>query len=78
MSQIIRVVYPSGDRSKLAFGIMFDYEADEWCIAGRESFPYTEEGQKAALEYGRRLSYENRLVLDYSNLDIDIEPEYLD
>lgn len=79
MCQEVRVIYPKGDKTKLAFGIMFSYEADEWSIAGRQSFPYTEEGQKDALEYGRSLAASNNLPLDCSNLDIACDSQdYLD
>ena len=79
MDQVIRVVYPRGDKTRLSFGIMFDYESDEYSIAGRESFPYTEEGQKEALSYGRSLASEHRLPLDVSNLDIACDSQdYLD
>jgi len=66
-----------GDKTKLAFGIMFGYEADEWSIAGRESFPYTEKGQKEALAYGRHLAESHGLPLDCSNLSI-VWDDYLD
>ena len=79
MDQEVRVIYPRGDKTKLAFGIMFDYEASEWSIAGRESFPYTEEGQKGALAYGRSLASSHGLPLDCSNLDIACDSQdYLD
>jgi len=77
MEQVIRIVYPRGDKRRLAFGIMFDYEANEWKIASRQSFPYTIDGQKAALEYAKELAKKYNLVLDTDNLDIDYK-DYLD
>jgi hypothetical protein len=68
MYREIRVIYPSGDKTKLAFGIMYDYESSEWSIAGRQSFPDTVEGEKQALEYGRHLAESHGLPLDCSNL----------
>ena len=77
MNQEIRVIYPCGDRTKLAFGIMFDYEADDWCIAGRQSFAYTPDGEVCALAYGQALAEKFGLPLDCSCLDIN-EDNYLD
>jgi hypothetical protein len=56
MSQVIRVVYSGKDKSRLSFGIMFPYEADDWNIAGKESFPYNRQGREDAVEYGRELA----------------------
>jgi len=79
MHREIRVIYPNGDKTKLAFGIMFDYEESEWSIAGRKSFPNTVEGEKLALVYGRHLASTHGLPIDCSNLDIACDgQDYLD
>lgn len=66
--QRIFVVFPRGDKSKLAFGVGFDYERDEWSLASRQDFSYDEEGIKQALQYGRELANKHNLPLDVSNI----------
>ena len=77
MEQKIRIVFAKGDRTKLSFGILFDYEERDWCIASRRSFPDTEEGKLEAVAYARELAKKNNLSLDCSVLDIQNE-NYLD
>jgi hypothetical protein len=77
--QNIIIVYPRGDKTRLSFGICFDYEEDEYSIASRRRFSYPDQ-QKEALEYGLQLAKENNLEIDCSNLDNEYNKEsnYLD
>lgn len=66
--QRIFIVFPKGDKTKLAFGVDWDYERDDWSLASRQDFSYDEEGIKHALEYGRELANKHNLPLDVSNI----------
>jgi hypothetical protein len=45
-----RVIYPRGDRSKLAVAQVRDYEADDWDLASRETFGDDEDAAYAKAE----------------------------
>jgi hypothetical protein len=75
--QRIFIVFPRGDKTKLAFGIGFDYERDDWCLASRTDFSYDEQGTEEALKYGRALAQRHNLPLDVSNIS-DGGHDYLD
>jgi hypothetical protein len=65
-----RVVYPGGDRTKLAVADIWSYEADEYALASRKIF-YDEH---AANKYARKLAHDNKLKFEGGAADHD----YLD
>lgn len=75
MDQIVFIVFPKGDKTRLAFGIGFDYEKDDWCLASRRTFSYSSDGQLEALTYAKELARNNNLTLDVSGLDSYIQQE---
>lgn len=66
--QRIFIIFPKGDKSKLAFGVDWDYNRDDWCLASRQDFSYDEDGIEQALKYGRELANKHNLPLDVSNI----------
>jgi hypothetical protein len=75
--QRIFIVFPRGDKTKLCFGIGFDYERDDWSLASRQDFSYDEDGIQQALEYGRQLANSHNLPLDVSAIS-EGNRDYLD
>jgi hypothetical protein len=73
----IFIVFPNGDKTKLAFGVDFDYERDDWSLASRHDFSYDEDGIQQALEYGRQLANKHNLPLDVSAIS-EGNHDYLD
>ena len=63
-----RIVYPRGDRSRLAVAQVRDYEVDEWALASRRTFGDDEE---AATEYMRELAEEHGLAYEGAHHFLD-------
>ena len=62
MSQYIRIVYPKGDRTKLALAIAWDYEEDDYSLASRRRFDVDTE-QDVAWEYAQELADKHGLEI---------------
>lgn len=52
------IVYPRGDRTRLAVCQVRDYEKSEWALASRREFENTSDGEREANEYMRELASE--------------------
>lgn len=61
------VVFPKGNRKKLAVCYVRWYQEDEWALASRQRF-YTE---AEAMEYARELSDEHNIPLEGDQLTLD-------
>jgi hypothetical protein len=63
------IVYPRGDRGRLALGSMRDYEKSHWALASQREFDYTPEGEAEARDYMKELG--ERHGLDYEGKTLD-------
>lgn len=67
------IIYPCGDRTMLDIGDVRDYEKDDWALASRREFPYTDEGKQEAIAYCKELAARHGLKVRISG-----EHDYLD
>ena len=71
------IVFPSGDKTKLAVISLSDscsYELDDYCLASRRDFNEISD----VIDYAKKLANKHNLELDSSEKDIKKELNYLD
>ena len=77
MADVIIIVYPQGDRTRLMPCVVMSTELRHYSRASRREWPDTQEGRQEAMEYARSLARKYGLQFTAPNFQSE-EGDFLD